>query len=251
VGHDNGSDATLIVSGGWLDVEDSVRVGSSSGSQGSLSLTGGVLRVGRFLHVQDTGLVQFSGGAVDIEAGSAIFESAGSSAALLDGLTQQIASGRGGGGAWDGPGIRSSLAAADPGVFGVGIARNGDLAVPWAVFAGEAVSADSILIRATFLGDSNLDGLVDIADLAALASSWEQQGVWSSGDFDGSGVVDVHDLKLLAGNWESSGSTAGSLEAVLTSLGLASDSVPEPGALGVFGLTWGLAAAARRRAGSN
>ena len=42
-------------------------------------------------------------------------------------------------------------------------------------------------------GDANLDGRVDVTDLAILAANYRKQvtGGWSMADFNGDGVVDV------------------------------------------------------------
>jgi hypothetical protein len=102
---------------------------------------------------------------------------------LLAEVVQQVASGRNGG-AWNGAGIRSSTVATDPTHLGIGVVRNGDLASPFATFAGETVDADSILLAITFLGDANLDAKVDVADLGILASNWQTAGTWGDADFD-------------------------------------------------------------------
>jgi alpha-L-arabinofuranosidase len=57
--------------------------------------------------------------------------------------------------------------------------------------------------RATLLGDSNLDGNVNVADLANLAGNYGKTsgGVWVGGDFDYNNTVNVADLADLAGNF--------------------------------------------------
>jgi hypothetical protein len=77
--------------------------------------------------------------------------------------------------------------------------------------------------------DSNLDRIVDIHDLLALATHWHAPADWYHGDFDRSGFVDAADLGILSSNWQS---TSGSLSQALTSLGL--PSVPEPSAVGLI-----------------
>ena len=55
-------------------------------------------------------------------------------------------------------------------------------------------------------GDANLDGRVDVLDLAILAANYRKQvtGGWLQGDFNNDGVVDVEDLALLAANYRHS-----------------------------------------------
>ena len=55
-------------------------------------------------------------------------------------------------------------------------------------------------------GDINMDGKVDMADLAVLAAHWGQHvGMngfgWSSGDLNGDGVIDDSDLALVSSDW--------------------------------------------------
>ena len=102
-----------------------------------------------------------------------------------------------------------------------------------ATFSSQSVDMTSVLVKYTFYGDSDLDGDVDVADLGNLASNWQSSAEWVSGDFDYSGFVDVADLGMLASNWQSGVSTplAGSLDEILASLGLPSNSVPEPGSI--------------------
>ena len=52
-------------------------------------------------------------------------------------------------------------------------------------------------------GDVNLDGTVDVQDLAILAANYRKNvtGGWMQGDFNNDGVVDVQDLALLAANY--------------------------------------------------
>jgi hypothetical protein len=73
-------------------------------------------------------------------------------------------------------------------------------------------------------GDANLDGVVDVTDLGALATHWQQAGQWSDGDFTHDGVVNVSDLGILATNWQAG---AESLSAALAR-------VPEPSSLLAF-----------------
>ena len=53
------------------------------------------------------------------------------------------------------------------------------------------------------LGDANLDGIINAADLNSLGSNWQSSpNRWSQGDFDASGTVDAADLNLIGVNWQ-------------------------------------------------
>ena len=84
------------------------------------------------------------------------------------------------------------------------------------------------------VGDANLDGLVNDADLSLLLAHWNQDvtdepdGGWGKGEFDGVAPVQDADLSLLLANWTGAGGA-----------------VPEPAALAL--LAMGGAALMRRR----
>ena len=85
------------------------------------------------------------------------------------------------------------------------------------------------------VGDSNLDGMVNAADLNNLALNWGADvSSWSAGDFNADGRISALDLNGLAVNWGRSIPIAATVKAP----------VPEPSAvlLTLVGLTmaWGL-----------
>jgi autotransporter-associated beta strand protein len=120
--------------------------------------------------------------------------------------------------------------------------------------------------RATLLGDSDLDGKVNVADLANLAGNFGKTAgmFWINGDFDYNGNVNVADLADLAGNFgkdlASSGfgggadASASPAAAMAASASVVSSgaAVPEPAALGLLGIgAVGLMTRRTRRRASN
>jgi hypothetical protein len=192
------------------------------GGNGSLSLDSGWVKVHALVRVRETGHVTFNGGAMDITSGAGIFDYSGANSPL-SALVAQIASGRNGG-TWNGPGINSSVAASTPGV-GIGIAEASRLGLT--TFAGQSVDTTTVLMSVTWLGDTDLNGVVDVNDLDSLAKHWLSSGNWTDGDFNYDGVVDATDLGLLALNWQANGNFA----QMLASLGLPAVTVPEPATL--------------------
>jgi hypothetical protein len=89
-------------------------------------------------------------------------------------------------------------------------------------------------IRWTLLGDTNLDGMVNVADLANLAGNFgvTTGATWIEGDFDRNGNVNVADLADLAGNFGNSlaGIGGGASESFTDS----STAVPEPSGLSLL-----------------
>lgn len=123
-------------------------------------------------------------------------------------------------GAWTGPGIRSSVAAANPGT-GIGYKEVAASEVVNDTFAGGTITVgrSSIYLAYTLLGDANIDRTVNISDFALLAAAFNTSGSWSNGDFNYDGVVNIGDFSLLASNFN-------------RSLGAPRAAVPEPAAIG-------------------
>lgn len=118
-------------------------------------------------------------------------------------------------GKWDGSGLTSSTAASTPGTA-VGYADgNTD--------TGTAAAAGTDLVRFTWLGDLNLDGIVNNADLLIMKVNAGMSGAdWAEGDVNYDGVVNADDFALLQlGVAESHGQTL---------------AVPEPASLALLAL---------------
>jgi beta-glucanase (GH16 family) len=129
-------------------------------------------------------------------------------------------------GAASGTGLVSSAGA-------LGYAEASDLVV--SEFLGLPVDPTTVLVKSSFIGDSNLDGQVDITDLGNLATNWQSSGRWFQGDFNYDQFVDITDLGLLATNWQAGVSASITPAAgpwafndALRALDLPPTSVPEP-----------------------
>lgn len=105
------------------------------------------------------------------------------------------------GGSWNGVGILSSNAAAQPG-YAVGYGDADDLGLVGQTFGGETVEASSVLFRLTRYGDANLDGTVNLGDFNRLAANFgATNSFWHRGDFNYDGNVNLSDFNLLAANF--------------------------------------------------
>jgi autotransporter-associated beta strand protein len=129
------------------------------------------------------------------------------------------------GGAWNGPGIDSSAAAANSGSYGLGYADSADPGNP----AG--LASRTIEVAYALLGDVNLDGTVNGVDFGVLAANFNQ-GVsrWDQGDFNYDNAVNGVDFGFLAANFNRGASGAAdfaALQAFAAANGLLAD-VPEP-----------------------
>jgi hypothetical protein len=111
-------------------------------------------------------------------------------------------------GRWDGLGIVTSLAVTTAPTTSLGYAEADDFNIT--SFAGETIDYDAVLVKYTFEGDANLDGVVNVADLGILASHWQEVNRdWREANFNydyyldpPSGNVDVADLGIVASNWQ-------------------------------------------------
>jgi hypothetical protein len=74
----------------------------------------------------------------------------------------------------------------------------------YTTFAGEPVNNNDVLVRYTYFGDANLDGIVSILDFNILATNFGKSGMtFGQGNFDygADGTVNILDFNLLATNF--------------------------------------------------
>jgi hypothetical protein len=162
-------------------------------------------------------------------------------------LTALLASGLDINGSYgNGPGITSSAFATNIDFNTVlGIAANVELG--YMSFSGQTVDANDVLIKYTYYGDADLNGLVDTStdfDLYITGlTSGGSLGGWLFGDFDYNGSVDsATDFDLYITGLSTQGSP------LLTAGGNLVQAVPEPSTLVLGGITLlGFAGAGLRR----
>ncbi len=136
------------------------------------------------LSVAATGKLDLTGNDLVVHAGS------------LSAVTAGLAAGYAVGGTpWSGQvGITSSLAGRDAtheSALGVMAAAAGR------AFDGQTVTSGDVLVRYTLVGDTNLDGTVDLADYTRLDAGFlAKASGWADGDFNYDGVVDGSDYAL-------------------------------------------------------
>jgi hypothetical protein len=105
-------------------------------------------------------------------------------------------------GGWSGFGITSSVARVNPlRTTGLGILESADYiaANGTNVFAGVAVDPTSVLVKYTYNGDTELNGVVDFDDYARIDAAFLAggTGVWFDGDSDHNGLIDFDDYLLI------------------------------------------------------
>jgi autotransporter-associated beta strand protein len=144
-----------------------------------------------------------TGGVLDLTDEDAILEYTGTSP--LPRIAQLIARGYNSG-SWSGTGITSSRAqaiansAGIPHKTAIGFAEASTLGIN--MFDGQSVDASAILLRYTFMGDANLDGLVNALDFNAVASNFGGSNrTWAGGDFTFDNQVNTLDFNWIATNF--------------------------------------------------
>jgi hypothetical protein len=140
---------------------------------------------------------------------------------------------------WQTTGYFDLLFEADPGEYGAFMNMVLDFRDPNTGVMRLEVNPDYIKSP----GDTDMDGDIDLNDLATLASNYglAANSYWDMGDFDRDGDVDLSDLSALAANYGSGEAQAFADFQSLTG-------VPEPSTLAIFGLgLLGIASRGRRR----
>jgi hypothetical protein len=167
---------------------------------------------------------------------------------------------------WDGPGITSSVAQADAanpgsspygGVAAIGYADNSDL-------GRTDIPGNSVLVRFTYYGDADLNGVVDLNDfddwLYGFTGGQLADGGngWANGDFDYDGTVDLNDFDLWLAGFTSGLGSLSTLDHAIDVSTLSSSqktqlldivsSVPEPASFSLLAAgTIGLLSRRRRK----
>jgi hypothetical protein len=129
------------------------------------------------------------------------------------GVAGMIASGRGLDGAWDGAGVVTSMTAAiaPSTITTLAIAEAADIfgiaATQTVMFDGQTIDGTTAIVKYTYSGDANLDGVVTGDDYFAIDSAFPQaRHGWSNGDFNFDGTIDGDDYFLIDSLFPAQGS---------------------------------------------
>ncbi len=173
-------------------------------------------------------------------------------------LTSLIAAGYNGG-PWNGAtGIISSTAASTTNTaLAVEQNDNGSGDPLLSAFDGQAVVDSDVLIKYTYFGDANLDGVVNGSDYTLIDNGFNNTLTgWHNGDFNYDGIVNGDDYTLIDNAFNTQGPSLAGLPAAMVASDTAqiarssSSSVPEPAAVTLLGLSavFGLLPRYRKRA---
>jgi GH25 family lysozyme M1 (1,4-beta-N-acetylmuramidase) len=192
----SGGQGTLFISAGSVTLTSDI-----SASLGSYILSIGDDASVMLASSQNIGGIQLTGsGILDLGIYSVIVNYGADNPSPMSTIYRYVASGYNGG-AWNGTGIVSSAAAANPTAYTLGYA-DGDNPID---AANTGVPAGEIKIMYTVAGDANLSGGVDLSDLVIVASDFGKSGAdWAEGDVNYDGNVDLSDLVIVASNFGAS-----------------------------------------------
>jgi filamentous hemagglutinin len=255
----NGPTGVLqATAGGKLNIthlDGSVNLNSSSadGANSVMDLRGSGYTINQPMAITNGATVFFHEGwtkSADINLGGrAIFDYPVSDpqTSPFNTLKAQVVSGYNNG-AWNGPGINSAQAAANPSICGVAIAEASALFnnPNGGTFAGQSVDGTSVLVAFTRLGDADMNFSVNLSDFNRLAANFGQTGKsWIDGDFNYDGTVNLQDFNRLAQNFGLSAGPDGVVDPQDWSALAAA--VPEPTTLLLLSGVPALAGMRRRR----
>jgi PEP-CTERM motif len=103
-------------------------------------------------------------------------------------------------------------------------------------FDGASTGPNSVLVKYTYYGDANLDGVVNGADYQQIDNGFGLNLTgWYNGDFNYDGVIDGSDFSLIDNTFNQINAIDASPMGIIAS---AADvnAVPEPVTLGLFAL---------------
>jgi hypothetical protein len=155
-------------------------------------------------------------------------------------------------GHWNGTiGITSS-AAANTHNTGLGIELNNDGTghVLFSTFDSQPVTTTDVLIKYTYFGDANLDGVVNGSDYTLIDNGFNNKLTgWRNGDFNYDGIVNGDDYTLIDNAFNTQGASLASIPTAMIASATAqiASSVPEPGSVAAL-LGLGLLGRRRKRA---
>ena len=224
------SAGTLDVRGG-IYADAGAKVNVAGGTLQASNINGGSLEIGDGAVVQMTadqysplmlvldGLTFSGQGTLDLKSTPMLVRAPGDSKQALKDIVDQIIKSRDAkAGQWKGPGITSSLAQGSPELLGIGAVLN-DM--------GAGLGPPTISVRCTYLGDVNLDGMVNADDYGWIDRGFtSQESGWNHGDFNYDGMVNADDFGIIDRAFVGQG-------APLAARGVAA--VPEPAGMLLIG----------------
>jgi GH25 family lysozyme M1 (1,4-beta-N-acetylmuramidase) len=150
-------------------------------------------------------------------------------------------------GAWNGPGVNSSAAAADPS-HATALGSITAASVNVTSFKGvTGLTGNEVLVAYTYYGDADLTGAVTLDDFTLFLSGYQNGGTtWFRGDFDYSGLTTLDDFTLFLKGYQQQGAPLSAIEGLVDSMSMspaeraamlaAMAAVPEPATVAALAL---------------
>jgi len=244
VGTDNTLEVTGTLSGGSALTKDGAGTLTVGGAQdlAALLINAGTVRLasGGANAIVTDALHIDSAAVLDLAEGNLIVQYEGGPSPY-DAVAAWVASGYNGvgGGYWDGFGITSSSAAGhSQRLTALGVIDNSDpdpKIGDMPDLEGVPVSAESVLVKHTWWGDANLDGVVNSNDYDMIDTAWllwtnegrlpEGGFRWAVGDFNYDGLINSNDYDKIDNSWTLQGGPMGGAEPAPAAV----DALPEAG----------------------
>jgi autotransporter-associated beta strand protein len=241
---------TLILSGantytGGTTVSSGTLIAASVLPTGPLTIaTGAAAHLASSIGTTTLTSLAINGGNLDIANNAIVTGDATTSEATIQ---QYIESGA----------ITSTFVTANPG-YGIAYADGGDSGLN-----DPNLTTGHIVIEPDLVGDTDLDGMVNVHDIQDLLTDFNQPGCWDQGNFLGHATVDISNLQALLSNFNDSTSLSDSeMSGIENIVGQFGDlaipnangtgftlvAVPEPAtaSLALVGAAWPLLARRRR-----
>jgi hypothetical protein len=169
---------------------------------GTLSINGGTLSVapnGTSAGASRIRALHFAGGAtptaaLDLNDNDLIVE-----IGTYESVRDMVAFARNGG-AWDRAGLTSSAArSANPRAKTLGVITGSQFqSVSGSTFNGFTVASTDVLVKFTYYGDTDFNGIINFDDYARIDAGFNNGGInWFGGDFDLTGLVNFDDYALI------------------------------------------------------
>jgi hypothetical protein len=193
--------STKVMSANTLVVNTRVGTGALIADNGTVTLT-----QGNGLTQKVASVSVANNGIVDLNDNDMIVTSS-----TYNDVKTLIAAARNGG-LWDGSGLTSTTARnASPKITNLGAVTGAQFhqaAGAGALFNGQAVADTDVLVKYTYNGDTDLNGVVNFDDYARTDSGFNGGGsTWFAGDFDYNGIVNFDDYSLIDAAFNQQGGT--------------------------------------------